>query len=211
VRNEGPKTWRYVALVVVVLAAIFVATKILHRPGSAAPDSQTSTESPQENAQNPPAPVVSQPSAPEKKANVPSATSSQPAAAQPSGSSSDSGAPNAAPISKPAPAKASPVAAGQDAVVRKVLPTVSDRARTTIRGTVRVIVKVDVDASGSVTNATIEPAGTSKYFGDLSLQAAHDWKFRTSQPDGQAVPSQWFLTFLYTQTDTTAYPSNTAP
>jgi TonB family protein len=195
VKPAAPKTWRYVAAMAaaaLVLAAIFAAPKLLHRssdaqgssPESSAPELQTAIEKPRPAAPSSPAPVISKQNAPANQAGVPSAASSHSAAAQDSGGS---------------------------AVVHKVLPTVSDRARATIRGTVLVVVRVEVDSSGNVVNATLDPAGPSKYFGDLSLQAAHDWKFRTSQPNGQPVPSQWFVSFLYTQTDTTAFPTTTAP
>lgn len=120
-----------------------------------------------------------------------------------------SGSPNAETVSNSA-AKASPSGPAQAAVLRKVLPTVSDRARATIRGTVHVAVKVDVDASGNVTNTTLDPTtASSKYFSDLAVQAARDWKFRPAQPDVPAVPRQWVVHFLYTQADTTAF--STAP
>ncbi|MGA8102906.1 MAG: TonB family protein [Candidatus Acidiferrales bacterium] len=197
---EGPTIWRYVAAAVVVLAVIFAAPKLLHRPAPSASAPPTSLGTPQESAQSSPAPVNLKQNAPAKKAGAPSVASTHSVA---------SGSPDAETDSNSA-AKASPSGPAQAAVLRKVLPTVSDRARATIRGTVHVAVKVDIDASGNVTNTTLDPAtASSKYFSDLAVQAARDWKFRPAQPDVPAVPRQWVVHFLYTQADTTAF--STAP
>jgi eukaryotic-like serine/threonine-protein kinase len=200
---EEPKIWRYVAAVVVVLVVIFAAVKLFHRSAPSASAQQASIESPQENAQSAPAPVSSPaPShptrnAPEKKAGAPSVAPSQPVT---------SGSSNAEKTSNVVAAKAAPGGAAPAEVLHKVLPTVSDRARATIQGTVHVAVKVDVDAGGNVTNATLDPASTSsKYFTDLGLQAARDWKFKPAQPEAQAAASQWVLHFMFTQADTTAF------
>lgn len=194
---EAPKIWVYVAVAVLVVAGIFAAPKLLDRQAPAAPLSQTSSEAPQKNAPNSPPPVNVKHSAAEKKISSPSAASTQPAALLSS---------NPQTGSSPIAAKAAPGGPAQAAVVRKVLPTVSDRARATIRGTVHVAVKVDVDAAGNVTNTTLDPAtASSKYFADLAVQAARDWKFKPAQPDAQTVPSQWVVHFLYTQADTTAF------
>lgn len=62
-------------------------------------------------------------------------------------------------------------------VIHKVLPDVPPQARDTIQGTVRVGIRVSVDPSGSVTDATIDSPGPSRYFANLALQAARQWKF----------------------------------
>jgi TonB family protein len=224
VKTDAPKTWLYVgvlAAVVLVLIAIFVLPKLLHRQSdepspsaeasapAAAPVPQSPIETPPPAAQSSPAPANPQPAAPEKKADIPSATATHSAASQNPSGSVGSGSPDQT-ASKSAAATAAPGGPGQGAVLRKVLPTVSDRARATIQGTVRVVVKLEVDPSGNVTNAAVD-AGSSKYFGDLSLQAARDWKFNPPQPNGQPVSSQWNVSFYYTQTDTTAIPTTTAP
>ena len=83
------------ALVVVV---IFAAPKVLRGQAPAASVSQTSSETPQENAPNSPAPVNAMPSAPEKKGSAPSVASTHPAA---------SGSPNTEAVSNVVAAKAS--------------------------------------------------------------------------------------------------------
>lgn len=62
-------------------------------------------------------------------------------------------------------------------VIHQVLPHVPPQARDTIQGTVRVGIRVSVDPSGSVTDATIDSPGPSRYFANLALQAARQWKF----------------------------------
>jgi serine/threonine protein kinase len=193
---KASKTWLYGAAVVLVVAAIFAGPKLLHRSAPSIPEPETSIETPQQSAPSAPAPVNLKQQAPEKEAAAPSVAPTRPAA---------SGNSDAGTASNVTAAKTSPGGTAQAVVVNKVLPNVSDRARATIHGTVHVAVKVDVDASGNVTNATLDPAtGSSKYFADLSSQAARDWKFKP-----QEAPSRWVVHFLYTQADTTGF--STAP
>jgi TonB family protein len=110
--------------------------------------------------------------------------------------------------SKPASAPAGVVTQGE--VINQVLPEVSARSRSTIHGTVRVVVKVHVDASGTVTEA--EPASTpSRFFGDAAVQAAKRWDFAPAKVADQRVPSVWLLRFDFTQADTKVLPSQTTP
>jgi TonB family protein len=99
----------------------------------------------------------------------------------------------------------------QGAVVSKVLPDVPQRARDTIRGTVRVGVRVAVDPSGNVVGATFDSPGPSKYFGDLALQAARRWKFVPPKVDGRNVSSEWILRFEFERTATKVLPLRAAP
>jgi TonB family protein len=97
------------------------------------------------------------------------------------------------------------------AVLQQVLPRVSPSARKTIEGKIRVVVRVEVDSSGNVTDAKFVSAGPSKYFGRLSLEAARGWKFTPAQVRGQAVASQWILRFGFRRTDTEVVPEQTTP
>ena len=63
----------------------------------------------------------------------------------------------------------------------------------TIHGKVPIVVRVQADACGAVTSANIESGGSSKYFADLSLKAARQWKF---VPGADA--REWMLRFEYT-------------
>jgi TonB family protein len=89
--------------------------------------------------------------------------------------------------------------ATQQEVVRQVLPDIPAQARRTVRGTATVVVRVAVDSSGDVANATLDPGG-SRYFGRLALEAAHKWRF---VPNGTATPREWSLRFEITRTETT--------
>jgi len=83
----------------------------------------------------------------------------------------------------------------QGKVVHQVLPNVPQKTSDTIQGTVRVNVKVSVDASGNVTEATLEAPGPSEYFADLALQAAQSWRFEPAKVDGRNTSSEWILRF----------------
>jgi TonB family protein len=109
----------------------------------------------------------------------------QPAAAAP--------APVPAAVEEKAPA---PVTAPGE-VVDRVLPDVPQKAQQTIRGQVRVGVRVQADASGSVTGAKIESSGPSRYFAKLALDAARQWRFVPAKVDGRAIPSEWVLRFTF--------------
>ncbi len=114
--------------------------------------------------------------------------------------------------SSPAPApaaKTGPTIPGS--VVHRVMPNVPRSAADTIRGHVRVSVRVQVDSSGNVSDADFESRGPSHYFANLALNAARNWKFRPAQANGRAVPSTWILHFAFGQTGTDITPVETAP
>ena len=96
-------------------------------------------------------------------------------------------------------------------VISQVVPDVPQSARDTIRGAVRVAVRVAVDPSGSVTRATLDSPGPSKYFADLALQAARRWRFRPTRVDGRDVASEWILRFRFEKTATKVLPVEAAP
>ena len=86
-------------------------------------------------------------------------------------------------------------------VIHQVLPDVPQKARDTIRGTVRVGIKVSVDPAGNVTDATIDSRGPSKYFANLALQAAPRWKFAPARN----ASSHWALRFEFSADGTKAF------
>lgn len=92
-------------------------------------------------------------------------------------------------------------------VARKVLPNVPQSARDTIRGTLMVIVRVNVDSEGKVVHTEVEYSGPSKYFLRLALEATERWKFRPPTLDGQSVASNWTLRFEFTRDETRAIPT----
>ena len=99
----------------------------------------------------------------------------------------------------------------QGGVRQQVLPDVPQSARDTIRGTVRVSVKVVVDPSGNVAEATLDSPGPSRYFANLALQAARRWKFWPEKVAGRHVPNEWILQFRFGRTATEVVPLQAAP
>ena len=99
----------------------------------------------------------------------------------------------------------------QGEVVHQVLPAVPQSARDTIRGRVRVSVRVQVDPSGGVVGAEFDSPGPSKYFARLAMQAAQRWKFSPAQVDGQDATREWILRFEFGRTATKAYPLKVGP
>ena len=90
----------------------------------------------------------------------------------------------------------------QGGVVERVMPQVAPSARRTIQGTIKVRVKVEVDAAGNVAKATLESAGPSKYFSRVALEAARDWKFSPAQAGEQPADREWKLQFAFSRART---------
>jgi len=106
-----------------------------------------------------------------------------------------------------APATAAPKASStQGDIAQKVMPTVSAGARSTITGTVRINVRVDVDLSGKVTHAKLASPERSKYFAGLALKASQQWEFSPPTVDGQATSSTWMLRYSFTRKSTQVVP-----
>jgi TonB family protein len=105
-----------------------------------------------------------------------------------------------APGSAPAqlPSAEVPQSNAPSGVVQQVLPDVSRGSRNTIHGTIRVKVRLAVDPSGNVLNATLVSPGPSKYFANLAWQAARKWKFTPG------ASNEWLLTFEFRQSGTRA-------
>jgi TonB family protein len=103
------------------------------------------------------------------------------------------------------------IASAKGEVLDQVLPDVSQKARATIHGKVRVSVKVHVDPSGGVSAAEFDSPGPSKFFADLALQAARKWAFTPPEVNGKSVASEWRLRFEFTQKDTKVQPTQTVP
>jgi TonB family protein len=95
-------------------------------------------------------------------------------------------------------------------VMHEVVPDVPRTARNTISGTVKVIVRVHVDASGGVVKAKLDSRGPSKYFARLALQAARGWKFTPPKVDGRDVSSEWRLRFEFRNSGTKAFSTRFA-
>jgi TonB family protein len=101
-------------------------------------------------------------------------------------------------MSSPAPA-AKPVVSE---VVKRVLPDIPAKARSTIRGKVKIGVRVGVDGSGSVTDARLESPGPSKYFAQLAVKAARQWRFTPMEAGERNVRREWTLRFEISRSET---------
>jgi TonB family protein len=88
---------------------------------------------------------------------------------------------------------------------------VSKSAQNTITGTLRVRVKVAVDAAGNVQRASFVSPGPSKYFARQAMEAAQQWKFAPPQVNGQAMPSAWILHFGFKKSGTEVDPQPAKP
>ena len=96
-------------------------------------------------------------------------------------------------------------------VAQQVVPEVPKSARDTIRGTVRVGVRISVDSAGNVTEAELDSPGPSKYFAQLALEAAQQWKFEPPKMAGRNVLSDWLLHFQFTGQGTKVIPEQSDP
>lgn len=111
------------------------------------------------------------------------------------------------PAVAPTSAEATPThrsAAGE--VVRRVLPDVSRRAQNSIRGTIKVVVRVRVDPSGKVTSAKFRWRGSNRYLADRALRAAQQWEFSAPEVNGKPSASTWLLQFRFNRKSIQARP-----
>ncbi len=89
-------------------------------------------------------------------------------------------------------------------IQRKVLPVVSEKARSTIRGSVRINVRVQLNPDGTVSSAELANPAVSQFFADLSLKAARQWQF-AAPSSSDAMPPSTVVRFDFTRTSTAAY------
>ncbi len=88
--------------------------------------------------------------------------------------------------------------------VNEVIPDAPRSALETIRGTVRVSVRVIVGKDGAVVAATPDDPGPSRYFARLAIEAARKWTFTPSDSEEQRV---MLLRFNFRRSGTTARAS----
>ncbi|HEY1206147.1 MAG: TonB family protein [Bryobacteraceae bacterium] len=179
-RGTGTR-WLYGALAALVVAAAIVAGPRLVRRQAEPEKAQPASVAEQSPAAAPPAPS---PAAEESKTpatglvETPRAEQS-PAAAVP------------APPPAPEEPNTSAPALASGGVLRRVLPEVLPAAQRSIRGKVKVSVKIRVDPAGGVADAELASPGPSRYFAGKSLEAARKWAFT---PSG---PNEWLLHFEF--------------
>jgi TonB family protein len=184
--------WRYLALLValgLVLAAMLVVPRLLNRHRETQRAQSPAVEKPegqQEPARKPVTPKVgkSAPRTDDKKQGSPPA-------------------PGHAPVQSEAGLPIPNVGLVPGEVIHQVLPDVPRQARDTIRGKVRVSVRVRVDPSGNVAGAKLDSPGPSRYFAQLALKAARRWKFGPAKVADRNVASEWILRFEFGKAGTT--------
>jgi TonB family protein len=206
---------------------------------SAKPNSAPPTTSPSATpSTNPPAASLSTKSAQKPSPGSPSSGSltppkaparsaatnpaySEAATNPPASTAKNSAAPSSAPATQPsgpAPSRSSSSKSGAALeVTNKVLPVVSEKSRSTIHGTVRINVRVQLNPDGSVASADLDTPASSQFFANLALKAAEQWRFApASSPNTPAfnsaspssssgMPSSTVVRFDFTQTATSAY------
>jgi TonB family protein len=234
---SGVKSWFLVPLIVGALAFVAILTVprlLTHRTDSQNPPIMTSEKRSGQGAVSKPAESVDSSKAKVKPQPEPAisqpANSATPAAQQmqrptppppardalkPT-SDKELAASSASPARAPASEEVAKSASGgtgssRGEVLDQVLPDVSQKARGTIQGKVRVSIKVHVDSAGSVSGAELDSAGPSSFFAELALQAARKWAFTPPEVDGKSVASEWKLRFEFTQKDIKVIPAQTAP
>ena len=231
----SPRTIAVAVLAVLALVTIIAGPKFFRRNSQTRPAASVAVEQPAVPAAVQPKPETKPVSKPTPKPPTPPPASS-PSAAKPTPqpaapvaktvpppahplaqkpiekkSAASNLAPPPAPIRSATPATTSSSGVVRGRVVQQILPDATQKARDTIRGKVRVSVKVRVDESGSVTQATLDSPGPSQYFADRALKAAQLWKFAPAKSDGRSVPSEWLLRFEIDPVAINVYPTETNP
>jgi TonB family protein len=104
----------------------------------------------------------------------------------------------------PAPAVQSPTVAPSTAsvVLHEEMPAVSRSARASVRGQIKVVVRVTVDRAGNVIAENLEARGSSRYFARVATEAAKRWKFA---PAENQSPREWLVQFEFNRDSTTAH------
>ena len=92
-----------------------------------------------------------------------------------------------------------------------MLPDISEKARATIQGKVRLSVRLQVNATGTVESAELDAPASSKYFSEQAIKAARRWQFSAPEVDGHSVASQWLLHFEFSPSATNVRPAQVSP
>jgi TonB family protein len=189
-----PRRKRFVmpsgAMILLALAVVVVAGVVFRQSQTNVPQAATSVTEAKAPAPTTPSPAPPSAPAPE--------TVTKPAAAEPKTPVAET---------KPAPTEKTPFVEG---VLNpdQPLPRVTDKARNTITGKVKVTIKADADANGNVTKAEIE-SSSSKFFAASAVEAVRKWKF---QPlENRQGNQQWRVRFEFLRSGTKAMPERVSP
>ncbi|HXX15017.1 MAG TPA: TonB family protein [Candidatus Eremiobacteraceae bacterium] len=206
------------ALGVIALIVLFFVLHPRTRPEVSASasisNSRATAVTPSNAAKAPPspAPVAKVPVRQATPANVPQKPSASTAPAQLTASAAtDANAATAPPTHTGDATRKLRSDADHGEALDQVTPQASPKALATIHGTVRVVVKVQVDPAGNVSDATLDNPGPSHYFADLALKAARQWVFTPPDADGHSVASQWLIEFGFTNEGAKASASQLEP
>jgi len=186
-----------IAALVILVVAAWAGSRLFHGH-SKNPGPTEGTALQQDAAPPGPSRDQSAAAAPET-APRPPVSAPQPSGSQPQLSASEPATPHHAPGS--AEQRRHSAANGASAVIHEEIPKVPQRARETIRGHVKVAVRVTVDKTGNVVRDRFENAGPSRYFNRLASDAARKWKF-TADNEGSR---EWLLRFEFGRDGTTVH------
>jgi TonB family protein len=187
--SESPKQRFIPAIAVLLIVAVAVWAGLHLR------SSRTSLE-----RSTPPAAASQNPETPVSAPAEVSAPSSNP-------KSAGSKSPASRHVSGPSDQRAPPSANGSASVFHEEIPDVPRHARATIRGLIKVAVRVTVDSSGNVVDETLENPGPSKYFARLATQAARKWKFAPADDEDSR---RWLLRFEFSRGGATGHAARTS-
>ncbi|MGP8033649.1 MAG: serine/threonine-protein kinase [Steroidobacteraceae bacterium] len=104
------------------------------------------------------------------------------------------------PVSGGSPTQPARSEVATPAALHEVVPEVPWGARRTIRGHIKVWVRVIVNPDGSVFAAVPDRAGPSRYFQRLALEAAKKWTFAPADTPSQRL---WQVRFDFSRDGTT--------
>jgi TonB family protein len=186
-----------IVIALLVLIAIIVVLRVRNHSTSTTSKDATQQSAPESSTQ-PATPGAGEPSASETPSTQPPKPSASQQRVPDAPAAQSPPAPKPVPATSSVPSAPAPQASSsQPEVVERVMPDVPPRASATIQGRVQVKVRVAVDASGNVADASLESPGPSKYFANLALQAARKWRFKPAQAGSSAAPSAWILHFEF--------------
>jgi TonB family protein len=143
-------------------------------PEAVPPQPSAAAGAPHAQAAPPPPPPVSAPTVP--------------------ASSGKSARSNSSPPPRVAATSRGQTSATGSSTVHEEIPTVPLSARATIRGHVRVGVRVTVDNTGRVVRDRLDSPGPSKYFNRVASEAARKWRFAAADDRGSR---EWLLRFEF--------------
>jgi TonB family protein len=193
-----------VTVAAVVLVLLLALPKLFRQKSDAAPPEATSNARTAENSS------AVKPLSSSKTAISTPKKSSSPA---PELTETSQPAPTAKSSAPPVKSASKPASGGatRGEVLDQVLPDVSDKARGTIHGTVRISVRAHVNRTGTVDSAELDSPSSSKYFSEQVIKATKRWQFSAPEVNGRSVESEWLLRFEITPTATNVRPAQVSP